>query len=255
MSEQALARAAVAYLHDHHWDVYQEVRYEPAHGVADIVAVQGKIVCVVECKASLSLDVIAQAWRWTSFAHYTWIAVPKAKRESNAYDGRWLGMRVCEERGIGAMTVRSHTSMENALRVRALQEREQFGYDDMTADALRVQIAASPSLQRKANVAGLLATLAPEHKTFAPAGQRHGKRWSPFQKTCADVRRYLEDHSGAAPLADVLGSIDHHYANDASARGNLVHWIDAGKIEGVRVDRSSRRLVLRLTAVKPEEAA
>jgi hypothetical protein len=254
VSEQELAQAVIAYLHDHHWDVYQEVRYEPAHGVADIVATQGKILAVIECKAALSLDVIMQAWRWMPFAHYVWIAVPKAKRESR-YDGRWLGQRVCEERGIGVMTVRPLSTMDRLLRERPEEAQAECGFDVTTADACRAQVAARPSLQRRADVAALRATLAPEHKTFAPAGGRHGKRWSPYQATCADVRRYLSDHGGTAPLADVIAGIHHHYAKDTSAKQNLIHWIDASKVEGVKVDRSGRRLVLRLTSPPTEEQA
>ena len=66
MKELELAKSVVEWLQDQHWEVYQEVqRYSTT---ADIVAVQGPLVWVVECKTSLSIGVMLQASRW--MAHY-----------------------------------------------------------------------------------------------------------------------------------------------------------------------------------------
>ena len=96
-SEVKLAEKVIEYLQDLKWEVYQEVTI---HGqIADIVAIQNGLIWIIECKKSLSLDVIAQAEHWTHYANYVSVAVPKTYRNNN---GRQFAYKVLKQYGIGA---------------------------------------------------------------------------------------------------------------------------------------------------------
>jgi Holliday junction resolvase len=66
------------------WDVYQEVQIQSGYPVADIVAVMGLRVWVVECKTTLTLDLMAQAFHWQRYAHWVSVAVPETKRRGRS---------------------------------------------------------------------------------------------------------------------------------------------------------------------------
>ena len=70
-TERELAAPVVEWLSAQHFEVYQEVELHSR--VADIVAVDGKRVWVIECKRTMSLDLLDQANRWRWLA--TWCSV------------------------------------------------------------------------------------------------------------------------------------------------------------------------------------
>jgi hypothetical protein len=78
--ETDIARPVVAWLQAQGWTVYQEVQHQGC--VADIVAVRGPLLWVIECKAQLGLAVLGQALGWQGHAHAISVAVmsdPKPK--------------------------------------------------------------------------------------------------------------------------------------------------------------------------------
>lgn len=95
MTEAELATHFLSYFGD--WDVYQEV---PANGVIDIVAVKDKIRVAVEVKKSLNFEVIEQGRKNTSYAHYSYIAVPHSK--SLQYR-TGIQIQICKSMGIGIL--------------------------------------------------------------------------------------------------------------------------------------------------------
>ena len=77
--ETILAELVVNWLESQKWDVYQEVQIETYGKIADIVAVLGNLVWIIECKKSLSLSVMEQAYRWRRYANFTSVAVQRRK--------------------------------------------------------------------------------------------------------------------------------------------------------------------------------
>jgi hypothetical protein len=54
---------------------------------------------------------------------------------------------------------------------------------------------------------------------------------------------------GVPVRAAIAAMSHHHYANDASARGTLLRWIQHGEVEGVEVvDAGQRPMRIRLKA-------
>lgn len=215
ITEEALAAAVVDWLKAQHWEVYQEVAHPG--GVADIVATQGPLCWVIECKVSLGLNVLAQADRWTPYAHLVSIAVtkPKTPRRSGA-----LVYRILRDYGIGRLVCVS-------------------GYDG----SIVVEQDQAPPLHRINNSHSIRESLTEEQKDFAPAGKAGGSHWSPFQRTV----RYLQEIVSKTPgisFKEMVAQLDHHYANDASAKSSLRHWISTDSIKGVRMEREGRHLKL-----------
>lgn len=202
-SEVELAKPVVAWLENLKWDVYQEV-----NGI-DIVAVQGPIVWVIECKRGNTLALLDQLFariRFGRWGHFTSCATPLYP--SRAFEA------ALKSWGIGHLCV-----------------GEQGGP--------RVSEDLAPQLYRTAGHAGKLrAGLRPEHKTHLPAGSPTGGGWSPFKETCENLRRYVGAHPGV-PLKDLIATVKTHYRTPASARASLAKWIKAGQVPGLRLDQGN----------------
>ena len=206
LSETDLARHVVAFLHDAHWDVFQEVKCMGC--VADIVAVQGRVLWVIESKTAFGLKVLSQAHKWTHYAHYVSIATPPARRSE-------FGWTLLRDYGIGYLAVE-----------RGGHVAERF----------------HPRLRRTAMFCRLREALHEQQKSFAPAGS-NGGYWSPFKQTCEAVRRKVASAPGIT-MKELVASIDTHYRSLSTAKSCIVKWAEAGKIPGVRVERDGGRVLL-----------
>ncbi len=209
MREVDVGRAAVRYFADLGLDVYQEV--EVVGGIADIVATADRRVTVCECKVSLSWSLLAQARSRQLVSHWTWAAVPFAKRS----DGRAMACRVFEDMGIGLLMVDRDGKSARAVHGARLNRRPMY-------------------------IADLLGSLEPEHRTYADAGSAGGGRWTPFKRTAREVRDAVVRSPGI-PLSKLVKEIGHHYSTDAGARAHITHWIKKGVIDGVELRRGERR--------------
>lgn len=222
-SEEAMAAAVVAYLRDLQWEIYQEVQIYSGSPRADIVAKQGPVLWVVECKRRLSLDLLGQVFHWRGYAHYVSIATessrpnPGSHRRRRSYQTDVFLQTVFEDHGIGWLTADAR-------------------------DEGRIQEIHKPKLRRQ--IMGRLGdSLRPEHQTFAPAGNARADYWSPFQQTCRELAIFVAKHPGCS-LKDAVAMVDHHYASPASAVSSLRHWLSEGKVKGIRVEREGRRIAL-----------
>ncbi|MFH1984820.1 MAG: hypothetical protein ABIL58_23510 [Pseudomonadota bacterium] len=212
MKETDLAATVVTWLGDQHWDVYQEVERDGA--IADIVAAMGPLRWVVECKKTLSLCLLEQAFRWIHRAHFVSIAVPQVFA---APKGRGAARIFCNQNGIGMIAVGPHG----------------------------IKVYRPPAMSRAAAVSGW--RLCEQHKTFSPAGTASGVRWTPFASTCCQLRNLLVDRPGLA-LSEAMKGIDHHYASDATARATVSYYLRKrpGVIKGIVCRREGRNLNLYL---------
>lgn len=211
MKEQDLGPALIEYLTGFGWEVYQEVYW--LGRTADIVAVRGPVIFVVEMKASASLAVLEQAWSWLPHCHMVSVAVPSVKRSRT----EWLFNAVAKTYGFGVFNVDPA---------------------DHRRDGSAVKEATRPSIRRK-----LMRPIevCEEQKTFSPAGTPTGKRWSPWRSTMIDCGRFVRDHPGCT-LKELIAGVDHHYSTDRSAAGSIVRWAEAGKVEKCDVRRENGRV-------------
>jgi hypothetical protein len=198
MHETDIGRAVVAWLTDDGWDVYQEVHDGRSGRVVDVVAVRGKLVYAVECKTSFGLAVLAQAHDCIRMgAHLVAVACPQTTRAgTSAFEHRILA-----DYGIGRLFV----NPDNGCWTREL-----------------VHVDCPPRLHRTGSVARW--HLDPEQRTFCEAGSACGGAWSPWKRTCRNLREIVERRPGI-PLAEAMREIEHHYGTDKAARANMMQWL------------------------------
>jgi hypothetical protein len=102
LSEVELAEPVIGHFEDLKYDVYQEVTI--CGGCADIVAVSGKIVTIIEVKTSLTISLLHQADGWKRWANYIYIAVPYTRDSA-----RHFAYKVCRDYGLGVLLVNRRT--------------------------------------------------------------------------------------------------------------------------------------------------
>ena len=214
--ETDVARPIVGWLEDLQWDVYQEVALGAR---ADIVALQGPLIWVIEVKTTLTFDVVEQAHNWLDHAHYVSIAVPWARTHRN------MAQRVCRMLGIGMLEI----------------DRPGRG-----GVHTRVPAKLGRSRVHKLYAKRLREACRPECKTWGEAGNARSEFFSPFKGTCRAIVEHLTKN-GPTPIKDLVKGIEHHYATDASARGSIPRWVMDGKVPGVELDTTVRPAVLRLS--------
>jgi hypothetical protein len=202
LGEQDLAEVVVQYLSDNGWDVYQEVEL-CSHGIrADIVAICNGKVWVIECKTSLSMDLIGQCYNWLHYAHLVSAACPYARHRFSEI--------ILDHFGIGLLHVN-------------------FKYNKTCSEVLAPKIYRVP---RGIATKILLNGLHPEHKTFARAGTQGGY-FSKFSRTKQQLIGYIKMNPGCLmrDAIKILGKM--HYASPTSAKVSLSKWIYEGYIKEI----------------------
>lgn len=204
-AETEVAAGVVAYLRGIGWRVYQEVSTGYASRRADIVATwHDRLVWIVECKTSLSWDLLDQAEQWIGHAHRISVAVPQRRMHGS-------GRLSVEERAVLALRLGLFVGGREVVRPPLLPIRHR--------DAMR---------WRK--------TLRPEHEVgFAPAGSASGGYFTEFRATVRALVRAVEASPGIV-TKDLVRAIDHHYGGgDAAAARNLVRFIGTDVFHGTGI--------------------
>ena len=210
LTEVELAKEVILWLDG--WEIYQEVNAQGKR--ADIVAVKGKCHWVIETKCSFGLAVLDQAVWWLPWADLVSIAVPR-RGDKTSYVENHLFRGL----GLGMIEVRSECTY-NGIAYHNVQERH------------RPRFQRGSRKHSKRGVAKIADFLCEEQKTYAEAGNNRGDSYTPFKRTCAELRAYLLGN-GPAKMTTIMREIDHHYASLASARGAMMTWVKEGKVPGV----------------------
>jgi len=205
MKETELAKGVIDWLQDMKWDVYQEVQVFSYGPIADIVGLFNGMTWVIETKVSLGLKVMQQAQNWRPFSNLVSVASRMGGNSGNGFVQHLLKML-----GIGLIVV----SIGDVYVETDVEER------------IRPAINRRPGKH-------LRDSLKEVHKTFAEAGNAEKLRWSPFQQTCQDVRRFVEENPGAT-LKEIVGSVKTHYHSVQTARICIAKYAEEGVLKGVR---------------------
>ena len=200
MTEELLASNVISWLEEQHWDIYQEVQFHQNASIADIVAVRNGQLWVIECKQSLTLTVLEQAYRWKT--HLRSVAVPRTK--TRRQQKRVLAYKIAKD----------------YLRVGVL-EVSQFGEVFLKVPAPIMREYHNQSVYYKS-------LLKDEHKHYAKAGTRNGGYYTPYQDTIKRVKDFISNNPGCT-LKEIMDFIGRsHYSNKQSARQSLrtalEHW-------------------------------
>jgi len=217
MKETDVAAKVIAYLKDLRYEVHQEVG-------ADIVALLDGRAWIIECKLSLGLSVLAQAYRWVRdrSAAYVSIATPVFRHSDRKAVAEWY----LRYHGIGWLTVvegdpltsgwSGEYPVRELLPARVQRMRKQPHWRDGTP--------YFPHDIRRC--------LSEHSKDYEIAGTPAPRAWTPFKETCERVRAALKE---GPPLTvrEIVDRVEHHYASPSGARSRLSHYLSHGVIEGV----------------------
>jgi hypothetical protein len=200
MKETEIAQDVVEYLKD--YDLYFEVMD------VDIIAKSGNILTSVEVKTSLNFKVIEQAFYNKNHFHYSYIAVPRSKNRSFAY-------QICRDYGIGVIELYYHKNYKNEVKLYDIREVEK------------------PKLNRKAFNNHIRLT-AEDKKSIPGASGKDGTTRTAFKITVEAIEEYVQRHPGCT-IKDLFNNIDHHYSSLTSARGSMYTYLNNGVISSVRL--------------------
>lgn len=239
IAETEIGRAVVKYFDNMLHDVYQEVRLLGIDGKrADIVAVDpDRRVVIVECKVSLTFDVIAAALHWQLYhmAHRVYIAVMECAgkktcygiRDKRATPGRSLAYDLCKERGVGVIVVKK--TMGPVGEVYDGERVPEYECTEVVAARwIRPNKFFDP---RERTIPCLLE----EHKTWGEAGNAKAAFYSPFTDTCRQVAAFVAKNPGCS-MREAVENCRHHYPKNSSAVACLTKWARAGKVKGIRTE-------------------
>jgi len=222
MKESDLAKIIVEWLKANQWEVYKEVAIGTTNQRADIVAVQGCLTWIIETKTSLSLALIAQAFRRLQLSHYVSIAVPYVRRN----DTELLFIKnLLKDYGIGLLQV----------------ERFRNNY---------IMQTVHPKLNRRRGI--IKKYLNEKQKTYAEAGNYENKYWTPFQQTVLNIKKYLARNPGCT-WKELIENVDHHYNSNSTARSCIYRWINEGVIKGIKIEKYGTNTLLFLEEIKHEK--
>lgn len=203
MKEYELAEKLIESFNGTGYEIYQEV--ETYIGIADIVLKHANFTWAIEVKTSLSLQVIAQAWHNQKIYNFSSICVPSPRRTRSK--GADFAHKACADNGIGIFKIDRYGNVSEVLKAKFNR----------------------PILKHRVN-------LVDQQKTYAKAGNANGDRWTPFNQTVSELKRYIKNNPGCK-LKDALNNIGHHYASLSSAQNSIRQWINSGVIQGIEINR------------------
>lgn len=212
MKETDLFEPVKEWLEERGYEVYTEVTSSLAGGRADIVAVSGPAVTVVEMKRSLSLDLLAQAVRWKLFSNYIYIAVPA--RRNNRVSGYVRGF--LQREGIGLIEVVFPEAKSSYLQPYAINT-ERCRFNRRIDDHLRE-------------------SLTEKHKEL-PGGHAGGGYVTTYSQTIDRVKDYLWRQGDWISMNDILDHCETHYASPKSSLAVALRkwegdWCESKVIKG-----------------------
>jgi len=206
-TEVELCQELIKWMSAEGWEVFQEVKSPRGYGVADIVGRKGTLTWIIECKKSLNLKVIAQAFNWLRLGHYVSIAVPKYMFNSRNGNVPGVSAQICESFGIGILSVDPSITTE---RVKAKLHRKNHNSSK-----------------------AISTTLTEHHKTFTQAGSATGSHWSPFKQTIENLIEVIKKNPGIL-MKDAIKQIKHHYKSSPIAVNSICKHIQTGVIKSIR---------------------
>lgn len=184
------------FLEDSGHTVYSEVERGPGGKRADVVAVLGPSVTVVEMKTTLSMEVIEQAYYWIGHANYIYIAIPKRKRRISDFVHKFL---------------RSH----NIGLLEVPVGREHLLQPNMSLEYYMMCIPSRFSRMRgRGRSVDWKKILKPEHQTWLEGGSNKGGYVTDYKITIQGVKKFLSIRPKQwFTMAEILHHCETHYSS------------------------------------------
>ncbi len=219
MREVDLCAVVIGWLAADGWDVHQEV--DTAGGTADILAVKGDRLWIVEAKLGFGFEVMAQAEARRRAAHWVSVAVPDV-RFSDAFN---YGRFIARERGVGLLRVTDTRVIEDVRPACGLAKRRAPDWwPDYRSSTQRVD-----ARDRALGIARAKGFLCEETRTFGTAGSPSPARWTWWKQMEKEMRRLLR----AQPMAtkSLWAALPAHARTRTP--GGLYTYLSRGSFPGI----------------------
>jgi hypothetical protein len=186
---------------------------------ADVVAVKDGLVWVFECKLSLNLEVLSQAFRWVGRAHLVSVCTPVKKMKYHTED---LALDFFRSKGVGWLTVNM-----------AAANDKYAGWSGFCTQA-------EPRKNRAAHdrAVKLREALHVDMNNYV-AGS-NGAYSTPYKRAMDEADRVIKNNPGIS-LRDLADKVSHHYSSKASAMGMFRGYIERFG-ETYRLEKDGREL-------------
>lgn len=193
------------------FETYEEVSVGYGDKRADVVAIRGPLVAVVETKRTMGLGLLNQLMGWRGRAHWIIGAVSAGRLDGAA-------RRLCAVEGFGIWTVSSEDTIGEPL---------------------------SPVLHRWVDRSVRQRCVEGNRSSQSPvaAGTNRGGFFTPFRGTARALAEVVATHPGIN-LRSALGAVKHHYRSSRSAISSLPGCIQRGIVPGVRMERQGKEIRL-----------
>lgn len=230
MREADLFPFVKKWFEDKGYEVFSEVVSSKTGGRADIVAVNGPAVAVAEMKKSLTLDVVAQAVRWTFFANYVYIVIRgSAKRRVSRYVSSLL-----HREGIGLIEIIIPEKSKSIItRIPYIAEPAKGRFHRRVDNHLRE-------------------TLLPKHKLL-PGGHHGGGYVTQYSNTIDKVKDFLKYQAKGdwASLDVILNFCETHWAAPKPSLSHALRTYEIGWCESKKEGRKTYfRIIPEQTEIK-----
>lgn len=205
--ESDIASVLVSSLKEDGYDVYQEVYINGR--VLDIFATKNGLNYAIECKQSIGLEVMEQAYYWKDYVNYTYLYCPYPKYKNLYSSDRklYIAEEIARKLGFGIIFVRERQFYRNKSYEVYTHTESPFNED--------------PPYKNKI-------ALFEEQKNFASAGTKNGY-FTPFKKTIFNLEEYVKNNPGVY-LNEAVLNIEHHYSSKNSAVGALKDLLVKNKV-------------------------
>lgn len=221
-NEEKLAEIVVEWLQSQGWEVYQEVSTGYGDPVADIVAAKDGLTWIIECKLSVSLQLLAQVTRWVDQAHFVSMAVPRRGSMRGYWNVDHFINRTLKMFTVGRLDISPKTDYREAEVKESVKAKEN-------------------EYSQKSKL--ILKYLHKSQKNWAKAGSSNGDHWTPFKETVKLLKEYITIHPGCT-MKEAIDKINHHYSSPGNAVNGLNSWIKDGIIEGIERVKKDKKYVL-----------
>lgn len=241
-TEILLAKIIGLYLEYKGWNAYPEVVLSWFSGRPDYVAFKDSLVMAVECKKTLSLQVLDQLYRWQETAasaekhgdakRKELIGVPNlliaAVFESGSGLPSALKEKLLKDLRIGCWTV-----SYQGLAWESSEGFDNLGYLNLNGHRWRLDEHVKAKLQpgSRQTSAKLIAQLDPDMKRAisGASGKLGGNYSTPFRRTLMKAVAVLEEH-GELHMSKIIEYINkdhggHHYTKDSAAFQGLSKFL------------------------------
>lgn len=206
-TEVDLAKDVIAWLIGQGFECFQEVVVGNARGPVDIVAVRGREVWAIECKLTLSWDLLAQARQHVDYATKTFIATPWVR---DGFDAAITKDDIC-----------AHLKLNRLI-----------------CNTYHIGTKLHQYTNPNPNVDYFLHALKPEHRTTGIAGSKAGTAHTPFKSQVASaVAEFVKSNPGCTfKQIAALESVREYYKGRLTSAGAIRKYIANGIIKHVRVE-------------------